>query len=368
MAETLPLTSIRTDGNTQARIELSNAVIAEYAEAFERGDMFPPIDVYFDGETYWLADGFHRIKAAAQIGQVAIAAMVHEGGQREALLHAVGANTAHGLRRSNADKRKAVMLLLQDDEWQQWSDRQIARHCSVDGKTVADVRQKLTAEIRSQPDLSRAGDVTRDDEKRTYRTRHGTVATMNTGRIGTTQRPQPANIITMPAGRTKDAPAARAGVQAAAAPAASAVIPQREVIAPPVSPPVGSPTVVAPQPAQQEEPVTIPTAPALVRAWEQASEAERQEFVTEYRTVLQELLAVKEEWPAGLPPDIQPDTQPGLILTALYAATEPLSLEDLAQVSGVNRRVLGRNLTRLYDAGRIEKTANGCYVPRAVSQ
>ena len=69
MADVLPLTNIRTDGNTQAREMLDQAVIDEYAEAFERGDMFPPIDVYFDGETHWLADGFHRIKAAAKIGQ-----------------------------------------------------------------------------------------------------------------------------------------------------------------------------------------------------------------------------------------------------------------------------------------------------------
>ena len=126
--------------------------------------------------------------------------------------------------------------------------------------------------------------------------------------------------------------------------------------------------MVAPQPAQQEAAVSIPPAPALVRAWEQASGAERQEFVTQHRATLLELLAVQEERPPVLPPDVQPDTQPGLILTALYAATEPLSLEDLAQVPGITRRVLGRNLTRLCDTGRIEKTTDGRYALQAVSQ
>ena len=32
-------------------------------------------------------------------------------------LHSVGANATHGLRRSNADKRRAVVLLLEDEEW-----------------------------------------------------------------------------------------------------------------------------------------------------------------------------------------------------------------------------------------------------------
>jgi len=44
------------------------------------------------------------------------------GTQRDAILHSVGANATHGLRRSNQDKRKAVVTLLEDNEWCQWSD------------------------------------------------------------------------------------------------------------------------------------------------------------------------------------------------------------------------------------------------------
>jgi hypothetical protein len=38
------------------------------------------------------------------------------------VLHSAGANAMHGLRRTNADKRRTVMLLLQDEEWAAWSD------------------------------------------------------------------------------------------------------------------------------------------------------------------------------------------------------------------------------------------------------
>jgi len=67
------------------------------------------------------------------------------------------------------------MTLLRDPEWSGWSDREIARRCSVDGKTVATLRQRLvgTAEIRTE---------------RTYTTKHGTVATMDVSNIG---RPAP---------------------------------------------------------------------------------------------------------------------------------------------------------------------------------
>ncbi|EWY35857.1 hypothetical protein N825_32650 [Skermanella stibiiresistens SB22] len=39
------------------------------------------------------------------------------GSRRDAVPHAVGANARHGLPRSNADKRDAVMILLKDPEW-----------------------------------------------------------------------------------------------------------------------------------------------------------------------------------------------------------------------------------------------------------
>ena len=96
-----------------------------------------------------------------------------------------------------------------------------------------------------------------------------------------------------------------------------------------------------------------------------AQGAERQEFVTQHRTILLELLAVQEKQEGPVQPlssDVQPDTQPGLILTALRTATKPLWQDELAQVPGVNRRVLGRNLTRLCDTGRVEKTTDGRYV------
>jgi hypothetical protein len=46
---------------------------------------------------------------------------------RGPLLHAVGANARHGLRRTNADKRRAVELLLADAEWAAKSSNWIAQ-------------------------------------------------------------------------------------------------------------------------------------------------------------------------------------------------------------------------------------------------
>lgn len=50
------------------------------------------------------------------------------------------ANTAHGVRRSNEDKRKVVLRMLTDKEWKGWADAVIARHCNVSATMVRQYR------------------------------------------------------------------------------------------------------------------------------------------------------------------------------------------------------------------------------------
>src|ERR687889_2199677 len=89
----------------------------EYAEAMLNGAQFPPVVVFGEGGNgYWLADGYHRWHAAGIAGLQLLAADVRPGGRREAILHSVGANAEHGLRRTNDDKRRAVRTLLADPE------------------------------------------------------------------------------------------------------------------------------------------------------------------------------------------------------------------------------------------------------------
>lgn len=141
--QNLKLEQIRTDGGTQPRTELNESVVAEYAESITDGAKLPPITVFQDGSAYWLADGFHRFFAHKKIGAIDIQADVIIGTKRDAVLHSVGSNGSHGLRRTNADKRKAVETLLNDTEWAQWSDREVARQCGVGNKFVGDVRRSI---------------------------------------------------------------------------------------------------------------------------------------------------------------------------------------------------------------------------------
>jgi hypothetical protein len=146
MSEQIELSKIRRDGGTQSRVKLDMETVKEYMSAMSEGAKFPPITVFYDGQDYWLADGFHRleaIKVRSWVENPNIEAEVLQGTQRDAMLYSVGANSTHGLRRSNADKRQAVETLLRDEEWAQWSDREIAKRCGVSAPFAGDIRREM---------------------------------------------------------------------------------------------------------------------------------------------------------------------------------------------------------------------------------
>jgi hypothetical protein len=139
----IELSKIRIDGGTQTREKLNEATVKEYIEAINAGATFPPVTLFFDGSNYWLADGFHRYFATKKAGKKQIHEDVTPGTQRDAVLHSIGANTAHGLPRSNKDKKRAVETLLNDPEWSNWSTREIAEKCAVSHSYVSTLRDKI---------------------------------------------------------------------------------------------------------------------------------------------------------------------------------------------------------------------------------
>lgn len=177
----LNIDAIRTDGGTQSRVQLNQETLDEYAEAYRSGALFPPIIVFFDGVDRWLADGFHRYSGAKAAGHEQIYAEVTPGTRRDAVLYSLTANATHGLKRTNADKRKAIKTLLADTEWSSWSDNKIAKAAGVTDKTVGAVRKAISGNS--------------EDEQSTRRTveRNGKAYQQNTSRIGKSASAQALN-------------------------------------------------------------------------------------------------------------------------------------------------------------------------------
>jgi hypothetical protein len=177
----LPLDAITLDEQLCSRADgLRQDVIDDYREGVQRGETFPVVTVFFDGVHYYLVDGYHRYYAHRLEQKEIIEAEIHAGTLRDARLFSAATNQRHGLRRTNADKWKAVHILLADAEWSQWSDNAIAKHCGVAQSFVAKVRASLHSELS-------------ETATRTYRNKYGTRSTMQTGNIGKhpAQRPEP---------------------------------------------------------------------------------------------------------------------------------------------------------------------------------
>jgi len=150
------LSEIVTTSGTQIRARIDDATVADYAELTKENDeALPPVDVFHDGSEFILADGFHRVLAAARNGFASIVAEIHKGTKADALRFALGANVAHGLKRTNADKRRSVELALA--EWPKMSDRQIAEVCAVSDPFVGDVRGQLQTVSSSPAPETRIG-------------------------------------------------------------------------------------------------------------------------------------------------------------------------------------------------------------------
>jgi hypothetical protein len=167
------LERIMLEESTSVRASIDTTVVGNYRRAMEAGDDFPPVALFESEEGFYIGDGFLRILAAGLAGHSEVLAHVYEGGPRDALLHACGANAEHGKPMTSEDKRLVVTRVLEDEKQAQWSDRQIARWCGVSNAFVGKMRRELAGSAQAP----------RGQEVRKYRTKHGTVSTMKIGKL-----------------------------------------------------------------------------------------------------------------------------------------------------------------------------------------
>lgn len=163
----LALDRIRCDGGTQPRSKIDYLLVQEYQEAYKSGAKFPPIVVFYDGDEYWLADGFHRVSAIPSIGTDKINAEVKQGTREDAVWFSCGANAHHGQRRTNEDKRRSVMTALSHPKAKGLSNRAIAEHCGVSHPFVDTVQGELeTVTSCERPEQRKGKDGKRRGERK----------------------------------------------------------------------------------------------------------------------------------------------------------------------------------------------------------
>lgn len=146
----LSLDAVQLDTSIQCRAAIDTAVVNEYAERMEAGDIFPPIEVFGAKSKCWIGDGWHRVLAALQRSAASIDAHLGPGGRADALKYALGANALHGHRRTNADKRRCVEIALR--EFPKLSSRAVAKMCGVSPGFVDGIRPSQVPTVGTSPE------------------------------------------------------------------------------------------------------------------------------------------------------------------------------------------------------------------------
>lgn len=136
----VPIAELVLEG-TQTRAQMNEQVVAEYADLYRDGGQLalPPVEVVEVGGRLRLVDGFHRVNAAKAAGLERVMAEVEQGSEQLCLERALSANSRHGLRRTKADKRRAVEIALSHEHYRTMSFRKVADLCGVHHDLVAKV-------------------------------------------------------------------------------------------------------------------------------------------------------------------------------------------------------------------------------------
>src|SRR5262245_5894376 len=122
-----PMSRIKADPEVHAREEYPQETVEDYAAQKRAGtwkETVEELPVGFrdkDNRVIWLAHGFLRYYANQSIGFGMMRMRTRDGTRRDAILYAVGCNATNPERRTNEDKRRAVLMLLEDEEWSKLS-------------------------------------------------------------------------------------------------------------------------------------------------------------------------------------------------------------------------------------------------------
>ncbi|NJR72556.1 MAG: hypothetical protein HC773_00305 [Scytonema sp. CRU_2_7] len=60
---------LRQDGETQPREKLDKKHIEDLVRDWKKGAQFESALAYYDGQDYWLTDGYHRNAALEELGE-----------------------------------------------------------------------------------------------------------------------------------------------------------------------------------------------------------------------------------------------------------------------------------------------------------
>ena len=157
----LPLNKLVADDRLKVRMKIDQDVVDHYVEILRRDKQerrqwsFPEISVHEVDGANLIVDGLHRIRAAKKIRLKTVPCKVTDSDLETATIAAASANAAHGQPLTQAEKRRAIQMVLSVAA--NFSDRRIAKTVGVSPTTVAAVRGELCEEGHIEEGTERIG-------------------------------------------------------------------------------------------------------------------------------------------------------------------------------------------------------------------
>lgn len=141
------------DERCQARERIDSDAVGEYSASYAAGVELPPPAVYSVSGKLYVVDGYHRVPAAIKAGlEFLRVVIVGEGTIDDAEWFATGVNKDHGVRRSNADKRRALRMALETEIGVEQSTQTLAKHVGVSVELATEVRRAWESARNQTPE------------------------------------------------------------------------------------------------------------------------------------------------------------------------------------------------------------------------
>ena len=156
--EFFDIQSLTFDLDLQVRVRINDEQVTQYAECMaSETEMqgFPPVEIFYDGVKYWLADGHHRRAAAEKAGHTKVWAIVKSGTRADALWAAIIGNGKQGFGLTTNDRKRAIMLAIQ--QWPDRSNRMIAEAVGCSRDSVRRMRDEISTGADAPVEKDKSG-------------------------------------------------------------------------------------------------------------------------------------------------------------------------------------------------------------------
>jgi len=146
----LKLSDVRIDGGTQLRCQMYPDWVSTIVENMKNDANYPALSAVYDGENYWLWDGFHRYYALKQLGVKEFEVDFTLGTLDDARELALEANDKHGKPPTREDK---IYRVQECRKWEKYKDatfNAIAKACNVSASFVGAILDPKIAEKQKE--------------------------------------------------------------------------------------------------------------------------------------------------------------------------------------------------------------------------